>query len=48
VTQSKPAKGLITKLQPVKTTMQLEDMSASDDFVTGWSQMAQQIAKCID
>ena len=48
VTQSKPAKGLITKLQPVKTTIQLEDMSASDDFVTGWSQMAQQIAKCID
>nr|WP_299036913.1 metal ABC transporter substrate-binding protein [uncultured Psychrobacter sp.] len=48
VTQSKPAKGLITKLQPVKTAIQLEDMSASDDFVTGWSQMAQQIAKCID
>lgn len=48
VTQSKPAKGLIAKLQPVKTTIQLEDMSASDDFVTGWSQMAQQIAKCID
>lgn len=46
VTQSKPAKGLITKLQPVKTTIQLEDMSGSNDFVTGWSEMAQQIMKC--
>ncbi|MGM8885118.1 metal ABC transporter solute-binding protein, Zn/Mn family [Psychrobacter sp. 1U2] len=46
VTQSKPAKGLITKLQPVKTTIQLEDMSGSNDFVTGWSEMAQQIMQC--
>ncbi len=46
VTQSKPAKGLIAKLQPVNTTIQAEDMSASKDFVRGWSTMAQQIINC--
>ena len=48
VSQSKPAKGLLAKLQPVTTTVQLEDMSASKDFVQGWQNMAQQIAHCID
>lgn len=48
VTQSPAKTGLLAKLQPVNTTVQLEDMSASKDFVTGWSQMAQQIVKCID
>lgn len=47
VAQSKPAKGLLAKLQPVTSTVQSEDMSASKDFVSGWSAMAQQIVKCI-
>ena len=47
VTQSEPAKGLLAKLQPVKSTIQSEDMSASKDFVSGWQLMAQQIRQCI-
>ena len=47
VTQSEPAKGLLAKLQPVKSTIQSEDMSASKDFVSGWQMMAQQIRQCI-
>ena len=47
VTQSEPTKGLLAKLQPVKSTIQSEDMSASKDFVSGWQMMAQQIRQCI-
>lgn len=47
VSSSPPAKGLLAKLQPVSTTVQVEDMSASKDFVSGWSSMAQQIRQCI-
>jgi len=47
VSPSRPAKGLLAKLQPVNSTVQSEDMSASKDFVTGWSSMAQQIRRCI-
>ncbi|WP_201555706.1 metal ABC transporter solute-binding protein, Zn/Mn family [Psychrobacter sp. 72-O-c] len=47
VSPSQPAKGLLAKLQPVNTTVQAEDMSASKYFVTGWSSMAQQIRRCI-
>ncbi|MDN3453425.1 MULTISPECIES: metal ABC transporter substrate-binding protein [unclassified Psychrobacter] len=47
VSPSQPAKGLLAKLQPVKTTVQAEDMSASDDFISGWQSMAQQIYQCI-
>lgn len=47
VTQSEPTKGLIAKLQPMKSTVQAEDMSASKDFIDGWSTMAQQISNCI-
>ncbi|WP_435979390.1 metal ABC transporter solute-binding protein, Zn/Mn family [Psychrobacter sp. DM4] len=47
VTQSTPAKGLLTKLGPVRTTVQAEDMSNSTDFVVGWQQMAEQIRHCI-
>lgn len=47
VTQSKPAKGLVAKLQPVNTTIQAEDMSGSKDFISGWQTMAQQIRHCI-
>ena len=48
VTQGKVAKGLLAKLQPVTSTVQLEDMSASKDFVQGWQDMAQQIRSCIN
>lgn len=47
IAESKPAKGLLAKLKPVNTTVQVEDMSNSKDFVTGWSSMAQQISQCI-
>lgn len=47
VSPSQPAKGLLAKLQPVKTTVQPEDMSNSKDFVSGWQTMAQQIYQCI-
>ena len=47
VTQSEPAKGLLAKLQPVKSTIQSEDMSNSKDFVSGWQMLAQQIRQCI-
>ena len=47
VSPSSPAKGLLAKLQPVKSTVQAEDMSNSKDFVSGWQSMAQQIRQCI-
>ena len=47
VSPSKPAKGLLAKLKPVKSTVQAEDMSNSNDFVSGWQSMAQQIRQCI-
>ena len=47
ISQGKPAQGLMAKLQPVKSTVQVEDMSQSKDFVSGWLQMAQQIVNCI-
>lgn len=47
VSPSPPAKGLLAKLQPVDTTVQAEDMSASKNFVSGWNDMAQQIKNCI-
>lgn len=48
VSSSQPAKGLLAKLQPVRTTVQVEDMSDSQDFVEGWTRMTQQINNCID
>ena len=48
VNQSTAAKGLLAKLQPVSTTVQIEDMSDSQEFVKGWTNMAQQINHCID
>ncbi|WP_296190520.1 MULTISPECIES: metal ABC transporter solute-binding protein, Zn/Mn family [unclassified Psychrobacter] len=47
VSPSQPAKGLLAKLQPVKSTVQAEDMSNSKDFISGWQAMAQQIRQCI-
>ncbi|WP_352339126.1 metal ABC transporter substrate-binding protein [Psychrobacter sp. 16-MNA-CIBAN-0192] len=47
ISESEPAKGLLTKLQPVKSTIQAEDMSESKDFVNGWLQMTQKIVNCI-
>ena len=47
VSPSAPAKGLLAKLQPVKETVQAEDMNNSKDFVSGWQMMAQQIRQCI-
>ena len=48
VTEGDAAKGLLAKLQPVSATVQTEDMSGSNDFVSGWTSMAQQIRSCID
>ena len=47
VSPGSPAKGLLAKLQPVKSTVQAEDMSNSKDFVSGWQTMTQQIRQCI-
>lgn len=47
VSPSRPAKGLLAKLQPVTSTVQAEDMSDSKDFVGGWTNMAEQIRQCI-
>jgi zinc transport system substrate-binding protein len=47
VNQSTASKGLLAKLQPINTTVQIEDMSDSEDFVEGWTAMAQQIHQCI-
>ncbi|GAF53417.1 LOW QUALITY PROTEIN: zinc ABC transporter, periplasmic-binding protein ZnuA [Psychrobacter sp. JCM 18900] len=47
ISPSEPAKGLLAKLQPVKSTVQPEDMSSSDDFISGWQNMAKQIYQCI-
>lgn len=47
VSPSQPAKGLLAKLQPIKATVQAEDMSNSKDFISGWKAMAQQIRQCI-
>lgn len=48
ISSSQPAKGLLAKLQPIRTTVQVEDMSDSQDFVEGWTRMAQQMNNCID
>ena len=45
--QSETAKGLNAKLKPLRTSVQIEDMSNSTDFVDGWTTMAQQINDCI-
>lgn len=47
ITENKATKGLLAKLQPVNTTIQAEDLSASKDFVQGWSVMANAIVDCI-
>ena len=47
ISPSEPAKGLLAKLQPVESTVQPEDMSSSDDFISGWQSMAKQIYQCI-
>jgi zinc transport system substrate-binding protein len=47
VSPSAPAKGLLAKLQPVKESVQAEDISNSKDFVSGWQTMVQQIRQCI-
>lgn len=47
IAQSAPAKGLLAKLQPVTSTIQSEDMSATQDFVQGWRDMSEQIINCI-
>ena len=48
VNQGVVSKGLLAKLQPISTSVQIEDMSDSQDFVKGWTNMAQQINNCVD
>lgn len=48
VNQGTVSKGLLAKLQPVNTTIQVEDMSSNgEDFISSWQTMAQQINKCV-
>ncbi len=48
INQGTVSKGLLAKLQPVNTTIQVEDMSSNgEDFISSWQTMAQQINKCV-
>lgn len=47
VGQGPVASGITKKLAPVKVTIQLEDMSSADDFISAWSQMANGILDCV-
>lgn len=46
ISEGAPKKGLLAKLQPVNVTVQEEDLSAAQDFVSGWKTMAMQISDC--
>ena len=48
ITESALAKGLLAKLKPVNTTVQVEDMSNSKDFVSGWQAIARGVKSCIE
>lgn len=45
--QGKVAGGITKKLAPVSVTIQVEDMSHADDFVSGWQQMADELLRCM-
>ena len=48
ISSSQPAKGLLAKLQPIRSIVQVEDMSDSQNFIEGWTRMAQQMNNCIN
>lgn len=48
VMQGEASAGMKSKLAPIATTLQQEDMSQTKDFVAGWKEMASQIYQCID
>lgn len=48
VLQSDSNKAALTKLQPVKSTVQQEDMSSATDFISGWTALAKQINNCVN
>ncbi|PNK61853.1 zinc ABC transporter substrate-binding protein [Psychrobacter sp. FDAARGOS_221] len=47
VLQTDSNQGVLSKLKPVTSTIQQEDMSGSDDFLSGWRSLAQDINQCI-
>ncbi|WP_230658352.1 metal ABC transporter solute-binding protein, Zn/Mn family [Psychrobacter sp. I-STPA10] len=47
VLQGPPRQGMLSKLQPLSTTVQQEDMTDATDFVSGWKTMATQMVSCI-
>ena len=46
--QSTPSTGITKKLKPVNTSVQIEDMGNSQDFVSGWQQLAKDTITCIE
>ena len=48
VLQGPPRQGMLSKLQPLSTTVQQEDMTGATDFISGWKTMATQMVSCID
>lgn len=48
VLQGPPRQGMLSKLQPLSTTVQQEDMTEATDFVSGWKTMATQMVSCIN
>lgn len=47
VAQNQVSSGIQNKLAPVAVTIQIEDMSAAKNFVSGWQQMAGDILSCM-
>lgn len=47
VSQGKVTSGIRKKLDPVSSTIQVEDMSQTKDFISGWRHMADDILHCI-
>ena len=48
VTQNEASKGVLAKLKPLNTTVQAEDMSGSQDFISGWQAIARGVSRCIE
>lgn len=47
VLQSDNNKGVLSKLKPIRSSIQQEDMSNTEDFITGWLSIALDINKCV-
>lgn len=48
VLQSDSNKAALTKLKPVNSTVQQEDMSNASDFISGWTALAKEVNNCVN